>query len=282
MSVRRFTCGIVVPVRDEVQALSKTVPALLAAMEGESALVVWVCNGCSDGSAELIRSLAGSMGDVLEIAAPGKTLALQAGDKRLNAEHVFPRLYLDSDTWLRPGDVGRLLAPLRAGAADLVAASHAFDYSRSSSLSAELGRCWLALPFARDAAFLGSVAVSEDGRRRWGDWPRVIADDLFMAGVVPNHRRMMVAEAIATTWSPPTFSGWVSMRTRWLRGERQIIDKLGMSLPAAPKQRVDLLLRLLAPRTSIGALAFCVARLMAVPRSRWESEVPWMPARRKQ
>lgn len=281
MPPSRFTCGIVVPVRDEAHVLPKTVPALLAAVEGERVRLVWVCNGCSDRSAEVIRRLAGKEGEVIEIASPGKSLALQAGDEALGVESLFPRLYLDADTWLRPGDVRRLLKPLREGRADLVAASHAFDNSKASFVSAEMARCWLALPFARSGAFLGAVAVSSVGRAHWGEWPLVIADDTFMMGVVPTERQMMVPDAVATTWPPRAFSGWVSMRARWLRGERQLVE-MGLTLPSKPSQRRVLAKRLVHPRTSLGAWAFCFARLLAVPQSRLPAGISWTPAREAQ
>lgn len=275
-----FSCGIVVPVRNEVDSLPKTVPALLSAVEGETPLILWVCNGCTDQSADMVRQLAGGVGEVLEIGSPGKTLALQAGDERLDAGHVFPRLYLDADTWLRPGDVARLLAPIREGVADLVAASHAFDYSRSSLLSAEMSRCWLALPFSREAAFLRAVGVSRQGRSHWEKWPFVIADDMYMAGMVSRGRRAMVSGAVATTWAPSSFLAWVGMRARWLRGERQLAKQgMGGTLPSGRQQRGYLLARLLVPRTSLGAIAFCCARLLASALSRLSSSVSWIPVR---
>jgi hypothetical protein len=168
MAANPFTCGIIVPVRDEVMTLRQTVPALLAAARGEHARIVWVCNGCRDDSARVIRGLAGSEAEVIEISTPGKTLALQAGDAALDAQDLFPRLYLDADTSLRPGDLSRLLQPLRLGHADLVAAAHAFDLSGASPVSAAIARCWLALPFARKAAVLGAVGVSRGGAQPLG------------------------------------------------------------------------------------------------------------------
>ncbi len=262
MPTNRFSCGIVIPVRNEDKVLRKTVPALLAAVKGNAPASM----GTTVAPIKAQRKFYGLQAVVvrfLRLLLLGKTLALQAGDELLDAEQIFPRLYLDADTWLRPGDIGRLFKPLRKGEADLVAASHAFDYSSSSLISAHMARCWLALPFAKNAAFLGAVAVSSTGRAQWDEWPSVIADDMFMAGIVNAGRQMMVTNAVAMTWAPSTFSEWVSMRSRWLRGERQVVE-LGLSLPSAPTQRVDLVRRLIDPRTSLGALAFCLARILAI------------------
>jgi cellulose synthase/poly-beta-1,6-N-acetylglucosamine synthase-like glycosyltransferase len=279
MAANSFTCGIVVPVRDEERTLSQTVPALLATAKGENARIVWVCNGCRDGSARVIRQLAGPAAEVIEITMPGKTLALQAGDEALDTQDLFPRMYLDADTVLRPGDLGRLLHPLRTGQADLVAATHAFDLSEASSVSAAIARCWLALPFARGAAVLGAVCISRSGRAHWEGWPRITADDLFMSATVPSDRQNMVADALATTRPPSSFSGWVRMRARWLRGEREL-RALGLHPPAAAGQRWHLLSRLFRLHTFPGAFAFCLARLLAVPLAWCQADVSWRPDRR--
>lgn len=278
MTAASFTCGIIVPVRDEEKTLVETVPALLAAAHGEHARIVWVCNDCRDESANVIRQLAGPSAEVIEVPTPGKTLALQAGDEALDAQDLFPRVYLDADTSLRPGDVGRLLQPVRTGQADLVAAAHAFDLGGASRVSAAIALCWLALPFARRTAFLGAVGISHAGRARWGTWPKITADDMFMAAMVPAGRRTMVAGAIATTRPPCRFSGWVRMRARWLRGEREL-RAMGLHPPAAGDQRRELLSLLMHPRSLPGAFAFCLARLLAAPLAWGEAETSWKPER---
>lgn len=275
-----YTCGIVVPVRDEAKVLSRTVPALLRSVGNERTRIIWVCNGCRDGSVQAIRDSAGERAEIIQIETPGKTLALQEGDTLLDRDDIFPRLYLDADTWMRAGDLERLLQPLRTGRAELVAAAHALDFSRCSALSAAMADCWLSLPFARTAAFLGAVAVSKSGRARWGRWPEVIADDMFMAAMVPPERRMMVAGSVATTYAPADFLSWVRMRARWLRGERQLLAR-GITIPSAENQKADLLRRLGQPRTALGSSAFCLARLLAVPMNWRSSDVHWKPDRRR-
>lgn len=53
-------CGIVVPVCNEAAILPFTVPRLLSCAQEVGARPVWVCNGCTDDSADLIaRLLAG-------------------------------------------------------------------------------------------------------------------------------------------------------------------------------------------------------------------------------
>lgn len=281
MSAPGHTCGVVVPVRNEAVLLSRTVPALLAALHGERARVIWICNGCTDDSASRIRNLAGSNAEILELPEAGKTAALQAGDDALG--HLFPRVYLDADTCLRPGDVSRLLAPLREGQAELTTARKAFDLQDASSLAAAMARCWLALPYGRDQAFLAAIAISQVGRSRWRRWPTLSGDDIFVAATVPMHLQLLVPEAVAITQPPLDFASWVRVRARWLRGEKQL-RALGFEPPTAPGQRRALLRRLVTPSTAFGAAAFASARFAAAITGLDVRSVGWLPnrARRRQ
>lgn len=276
MSSASPTCSVVVPVRNEAASLDRTIPALLAAARGEQARLLWVCNGCTDDSAARIRRLVGPDAEIIVLPEAGKTLALQAGDRRLG--DVFPRLYLDADTWLRPGDLRRLFAPLREGRADLVTAAKAFEYGKASDLATAIARCWLALPYARQHSFLGALAVSAAGRTRWEDWPPLLADDLFLSAMIPPTRRLMVPEAVATTWPPRDLPTWIRTRARWMRGERQM-RAAGFDLPVAPLQRGALLQRLAARSTRRGAAAFVLVRLLAAVLA-WRTEtLGWLPER---
>jgi glycosyltransferase involved in cell wall biosynthesis len=270
------TYGIIVPVRNEAALLPATVRKLLEATAGDQARIIWVCNGCDDDSAAVIRQHAGPGAEVIELAEPGKTGALQAGDDALG--DLFPRVYLDADTWLRPGDLDRLLAPLLAGAADLVAPRLRLDSTGASWLSARIGDCWLALPHARTTAFSNAIGLSGAGRARWGRWPRITGDDIFVAATIPADRKRIVPEALATTGMPRDFRGWVRMRARWRKGERELAE-LGLSPPQAPGQKAALLRRMRTPRLALGAWAFAAARVLASRGSEKTGSGIWLPDR---
>lgn len=268
--------GLVIPVRNEAVALRETLPALLSEMEGLPARPVWVCNDCIDESVQVIRTLAGRDAEIIELSRPGKTGALQAGDDALKG--LFPRFYLDADVILSPGVLPALLRPLCDGQADLVAARRIHTTHGVSALSAEMARTWDALPFARHAAFLGAVGVSEAGRTSWGRWPDILGDDVFMAASIAPHRRVMVPQVTASTRPPANFTGWVRMRARWLQGEAELRE-LGLDAPKADGQRKALLRQMLTPAHAPGAWAFAAARLLA-PLARDRGGSGWQPDRR--
>lgn len=279
-TVSGYRCSIVVPVRDESGSLIETVPPLWKAAARHSARIVWVCNGCTDDSAEVIRRLTAGAGEVVELPDGGKAAALQAGDTVLGG--LFPRVYVDADVRMTKDALGHLLAELEEPGLDLTAASVTYDLSAASRASAAITRCWVALPYARMAAFQQAVGISARGRSLWDQWPDIIGDDIFMAAMVSPSRRRIVADAVVTTRPPANFAGWVRMRTRWRCGERQL-RQMGIAPPATPGQRSALILRLLDPRRA-GAWLFLGARILSswrraeAPGSGWRPERP--PAER--
>lgn len=268
--------GVIVPLRNEAAMLPVTLPRLLEATTGDDVRIIWVCNGCSDDSAAVIRRLAGSHAEVVELARPGKTAALQAGDEQLGT--VFPRLYLDADTWLNPGDPARLVEPLLSGAADLVAPRLQFDTSKASALSVRIGACWMSLPYARTAAFSNAIGVSSAARALWDRWPEITGDDIFVSAKVPNHRKLIVPDALATIAMPRNFGGWVRMRARWLKGEAELAE-LGLSLPSTGQQRQSLIRQMASRETAIGAWAFAAARILASIARTDARKSAWLPDR---
>lgn len=272
--------SIVVPVCNEAAILARSVPAVLASARETGAEVLWVCNGSSDGSAQLLHDLvAGACGaTVIEVAPRGKTLALQAGDDHF--EDLFPRVYFDADTWLRPGDLRQLCSVLREGSADLAGPAHAFDCTGVTRVSAGIAQCWLALPLGGQTSILGVVGVSKAGRDCWGKWPSVLGDDIFVRAMIPAARACRVAETLATSPAPVNFAGWVRRRARWLSGERQL-RAMGLNPPGHPDQRRVLLSRLLHGPDRSGAMAFVAARLAAGYIGVPSAESSWKPERRR-
>ena len=268
--------GIIVPLRNEAAVLPVTVPKLLAATKGDRVRIVWVCNGCTDDSAALIRRIAGRAAEVIELDRAGKTAALQAGDDAL--ENLFPRLYLDADTWLRPGDPAHLMQPLFSGTADLVAPRLCFNTAGASPLSARIGACWLSLPHGQTSAFSNAIGLSAAARALWDRWPDITGDDIFVSATVPAHRKLIVTEALATIGMPKSFAGWVRTRARWLKGEAELA-KLGLSLPRPAQQKFNLLRQMVAANTALGAWAFAAVRIMAKIAPTDATTSAWLPDR---
>lgn len=271
------TYSVVVPVRDEAEMLRTTIPALLAATAGDGAEIVYVCNGCSDDSANLIRLLAGPRVRVAQIAEAGKTKALNTGDAMTS---VLPRFYVDADVVLHPGDLRRLAEILQGGDADMVSPLLDFDLSGTSPVARAISKVWLRLPYVRHSAFQNVIGLSRHGRSRWDRFPDILGDDIFMAAMGAPNRGRIVDSVTVLVRPPADFRGWVRTRARWRRGERELLS-MGLSLPRRPGQRMALLRRLARPGTATGAACFIAARVLGDLCSRFALREPlaWRPER---
>lgn len=250
--------SIIVPVHDEEAVLPATVPLLLSGLP-ERAEIVYVCNGCTDGSAGFLRAVDDPRLAVIELTEPGKAGAICAGERHCSA---FPRFFIDADVAISGADVARLAAYLRYGEVDLVTPQLKLDLSRASFTAAAAAKIWRSLPHGQSAAFQQVIGVSRAGRARWGEMPDITCDDSFIASHFAGSERM-IADDIAVTVRPPaTFAAIIGVRLRILKGLAEL-ERLGISRPHAPGQRGALLKAILHPATVFGAFVHVAARLIA-------------------
>lgn len=166
--------SIVIAAHNEAAVIGRCLDALLAdAAPGEFDITV-VANGCTDDTVAVAASRPGIR--VVDLPTAGKAPALNAGD---DAAAGFPRIYLDADVVLSTAAVRALVAALRTAPAATV--GRELDV-RGRPLPV---RAYYAihrrLPVLRDGLFgRGVVAVSERGRARFGRFPDMVADDLYL------------------------------------------------------------------------------------------------------
>lgn len=169
--------SVVIPAHNEAAVIGRCLAALLDGVPDGALDVLVVCNGCTDDTADVARAT-GLPVRVLEIGEASKITALRVADA---VPPVFPRLYLDADVVLsgkaaltvldRLASPGMLAArpPL---AYDTTACSRPVRryYAARVLVPGLLGRLWGA----------GVYGLSMPGRARFGSWPDVVADDLFV------------------------------------------------------------------------------------------------------
>jgi glycosyltransferase involved in cell wall biosynthesis len=120
----QVSLSIVIPVMDEAGSLPQLLDEILAAVSGlaldGAREIIFIDDGSTDGSTQVIERLVQQHADVQLIQFRrnfGKSAALAAGFAAAKGEFVIT---LDADLQDVPAEMGRLLAPLQAGEADLV------------------------------------------------------------------------------------------------------------------------------------------------------------------
>lgn len=215
--------AIVIPAHNEEAVVQRCLDALLTGIRPDELEVVVVCNGCNDKTAEKARVCASSHpGNVRVVETPhaSKTHALNLGDRVVSG---FPRFYVDADVVLSVDSVRRIAARLERG--DAAAASPALDVDlRHSTWPVRAYyRIWTQLPYVREGMIgVGVYALSESGRRRFGEFPDVIADDGFVRMLFTAEERLRVDEAPVRVVAPEGMDDLLRIKTRSRLGGYQL------------------------------------------------------------
>ena len=211
--------SVVIAAHNEEYVVSRCLDALLqTARTGELEIAV-VCNGCTDGTAEVTRRYGDDV-RLIETPEASKTAALNLGDVRVSG---FPRFYVDADVTLPLESVRRIAARLAEG--DALAAAPVMDLDlRGSSLAVRAYyRVWVRLPYVREGMIgVGVYALSEDGRRRFGEFPDVIADDGYVRMLFGSDERIRVDDAPVRVYAPERLSDLVRIKTRSRLGRYEL------------------------------------------------------------
>lgn len=218
--------SVVVPAHDEAQMIGATVQALLDQDCDLDLEIVVVANGCHDATAEVVRALQpraearGRRLEVLETAQANKIHAINLGDRARRHDIV---MYLDADVVLAPNAISEVHTALTATSAPRLAAPARVLAPARSRVTRAYGRMWEQLPFiVRNGAGIGCYAVNASGRRRWGAYPQIIADDHFARLQFTPDERVLVPAASYTWALPEGFRELVRVRTRWSYGNDEL------------------------------------------------------------
>jgi glycosyltransferase involved in cell wall biosynthesis len=209
--------SVVIPAFDEGRLIGRTLDALFTGIQPGELDVVVVCNGCSDDTARVARA-SGHPIRVLELERASKPAALRSGDA---AARAFPRLYLDADVQLAGPAARRVLERLRSGALaarppvrfetrDSSPAVRRY-YRARSRVPAVLGSLWGA----------GVYGLSEAGRARFGAFPDVVADDLWVDRLFSDEEVEIVETQPVVVPVPRRSADLVRVLARVHRGKRE-------------------------------------------------------------
>jgi hypothetical protein len=205
---------------------------------------------------------------VLDLPEPGKPAALNAAERRVTS---FPRVYLDADMQLTARDLERLTAALDdRGAAvrtPLAAAPRReVDTTGSAFLVRQYHRALGLHPAYRHSLFgRGVVVLSERGRRRFGEFPEILADDFFLDSLFDPDEKVVVSDVVSVVGAPSSTRVLLRRLARVRRGNRELRTSAPSGAAARPAEGLGWLLDAVRrdPRLIVAAATYVVVTLYA-------------------
>ena len=132
--------------------------------------------------------------------------------------------------------------------------------------------------FSQDMVGTGVYALSAEGRRRFGTFPELIADDQFVQQLFDRPERRSVAGAHFVVHPPANLRGVLAMRARAYRGNRELA-RSGLARSEPPPSGLKSVLRRAlvpahAPAVAVYAGVNVLAKGLAYgrPSSTWERD----------
>lgn len=258
--------SIIVPAHDEARVIGRLLGPLVSTAAADELEIVVVANGCTDQTAEVAASF-GPPVRVLSIPVASKQEALAAGNR---AARGFPRLYVDADVELGPGDVRALGSVLRGPGMLCAGPERTHDMTGSRWPVRWYYDVWERLPEVRRGLFgRGVIGVSETGYARLAARPPVLADDLAASLEFAPGERAIVPGAHVVVHPPRTFTDLLRVRARAAQGTDELERTSGTPDSTARTRSTDLLAIVRRdPRAAPRVALFLLVALLARRRAR--------------
>lgn len=224
--------SIIVPAHNEAARGFEVLATIGAAAQRFDALVIVVCNGCTDDTADVARRTPGV--EVVELANPGKAAALNAGDEL--AGEVFPRLYLDADVRISVEALGEIAASLASPDAAISGPARTYLLDDAPWLVRRYYAALAEVPFlVRLSSDLmvgrGLYAVNAAGRQKFDQFPSLTADDGFIDRLFEHDEKHVVAGALAGIPVPESVEEFFRAKVRAAAGTKELAGWLKVHRP---------------------------------------------------
>jgi glycosyltransferase involved in cell wall biosynthesis len=211
--------SIVIPARNEGLVIARTLRAMAIGAAASEIDVLVVCNGCTDDTARIARSF-GPPVRVIETEIGNKAHALNLGDQAATA---FPRIYADADVTTALDTVRALASRLERGDVLAVAPQSSVNLDGCSWCVRAYYDVRSRLPSAREGiGGSGVYALSKAGRRRFGEFPDITADDGYVRIQFRPEERETLDYANSIVFAPRTIKDLILIRTRAYYGTNEL------------------------------------------------------------
>lgn len=224
---------VIIPAHNEAATLGRCLRAVQTHVHPERARaetgrlveVIVVCNGCTDGTAEVARAAAPDA-TVMEIPIAGKAKAVNVGLSKAGAGAV---VVIDADVEINADSLAAL--------ADAVGTSAPLAASPAAELDLTGADPWVEAYYAvfREHDYLASgvggsgvYALSEGARRRIAPFPEIISDDGYVRHLLSAEQQRRVSNDVegrpvrARIRSPRRLAELVRSEARWRAGDAEV------------------------------------------------------------
>jgi hypothetical protein len=270
--------SVVIPAHDEASVVGRCLEALAPLLHDRGTRVVVSCNGCTDGTADVARSFGGVV--VLETDRASKTVALNLAD---GVAEAFPRLYVDADVVLTAASAAAVLDRLSTGPALAARPPYVNLPHRATAVVRSYYRARARMTSVQGSLWgAGVYGLSAEGRGRFGAFPDVVGDDLFVDRLFRRDEIEVVDAEPVVVHAPRDVPNLLNVLRRAQRGKAE-----ESGLPSPGDDRTDTigtardLLRTGMTGPGAAADAVVYAALAAAARAgtqlgttpRWERDV---------
>jgi exopolysaccharide biosynthesis WecB/TagA/CpsF family protein len=213
--------SVIIPAYNEATVIKRTLaPLSRAAVEGFIELIV-VCNGCTDKTADVARSISGVR--VMELEQGSKPAALNTGDE---VATLWPRLYLDADVQISVGAVLAVLDRLAQGDVLVASPDSRWDLRDASAAVRSYYRAANRIRLHSLTMWRGGVyGLNEEGHARFGAFPAIIGDDLYVDTRFDADEKAVVPTDPSVRKTPADAKSLLAILRRHHRGVAELLAR---------------------------------------------------------
>lgn len=270
MSSTQFS--VIIPAHNEASVIPRCLSAIYEGAEPSAVPeVIVVANGCTDDTAQIARRFVPQV-EVIELAEPSKTAAMNAGRKR--ASH-FPQVFLDADVQCSLKTLSAIVDAIKAGALAAAPIAH-FELRGASWPVRSYYRAWAHQPYAQRAlGGSGCFALSQAALTRIGPFPDVIADDFWAMSRFNEDKRVIVRhdaarEPVFTRIFPPrTILQQIRVDARRRAGTEQVRRDYPSASMAAQTSAGPVRSALSSGSSSTDTIIFLAVKAASTALGRW-------------
>ncbi|MEJ5217537.1 glycosyltransferase family 2 protein [Cognatishimia sp. D5M38] len=215
--------SIIIPANNEEAWMGYCLDALFKSQRVEEAEVIVVANGCEDRTVEVASKyevLAAELGwglKIIDLERGDKLHALNVGERAAEGNIL---IYLDADVRVSERVIFQITRVLDKE--EPAWASGQLQMAAASGVSKAYARFWMKTPFMSNSVpGSGLFAVNRAGRARWGKFPEIISDDMYVRLHFTGRERI----AVPSSYVWPVAEGWanlIKVRRRQNRGVAQL------------------------------------------------------------